>query len=186
MSYAFDLVIIGNGGHSKVVQSAIESSKQYSFDVVDSDKNFPSKKYHNTLMILAIGDNNTREKVYNKLKKSSLVIKAKSSVVDRQTNINEGTVILHNAVIQRDTTIGKHCIINTNASVDHDCNIGNFVHIAPNSTLCGNVTVGDNTLVGAGAVIIPGVTIGKNCIIGAGSVVLNDVKDNQTIVGKHG
>lgn len=186
MNYVFDLVIIGNGGHSKVIQSAIESSKQYSFDVVDSDKNFPSKKYHNTLMILAIGDNNIREKVYKKLKKSSLVIKAKSSTVDRQTNIDEGTVILHNSVIQRDTTIGKYCIINTNASVDHDCNIGNFVHIAPNSTLCGNVTVGDNTLIGAGAVVIPGVTIGKNCIIGAGTVVLADVKDNQTVVGKHG
>ena len=186
MNYIFDLVVIGNGGHSKVVQSAIESSEMYSFDVLENDSDFTHKKYSNTFMVIAIGDNNTREKVYNKLKHSSPIIVDKSSVVDKQAIIGDGTVVLHNSVVQRDTTIGKHCIINTNASVDHDCNIGNFVHIAPNATLCGGVTVGNNTLVGAGAVVIPGITIGKNCIIGAGTVVLADVKDNQTVVGKHG
>ena len=186
MEHTFDVVIIGNGGHSKVVQSTLESWELYSCDVLDSDKNFPHKKYANTFMFIAIGDNNKREQVYNKLKKPSFTLTAQSAVVDKQTTINEGTVILHNSVVQRDTTIGKHCIINTNASVDHDCKIGDFVHIAPNATLCGGVTVGNSTLVGAGAVIIPGITIGKNCIIGAGTVVLADVKDNQTVVGKHG
>jgi len=186
MSYMFDLVVIGNGGHSKVVQSAIESTGIYNPFIVDNDKNFSNERFSDTPMVLAIGDNNTREIVYNKLKKPSLIILAKSSVVDKETIIKEGTVILHNAVVQRSTVIGKHCIINTNASVDHDCTIGSFVHIAPNATLCGGVTVGNNTLVGAGAVVIPGVTIGKNCIIGAGTVVLKDVDDNQTIVGRHG
>tara|TARA_R110000796_G_scaffold171119_1_gene288108 strand:+ start:181 stop:735 length:555 start_codon:yes stop_codon:yes gene_type:complete len=179
----YNITVIGKGGHSKTVCSAIESMKFYNINILDNDTLLDNSE---DVVVIAIGDNKTRNRIACNIKNTASVVVDLESHIDNQVKLDGGTVVLKGATIQRDTTIGKHCIINTNASVDHDCKIGDFVHIAPNATLCGSVIVGNNTLVGAGAVVIPGVTIGKNCIIGAGTVVLANVKDNQTVVGKHG
>ena len=45
------------------------------------------------------------------------------------------------------------------------------------------VILEDNVWIGDSAIICKGVTIGKNSIIGAGAVVLNDVGENEVVVG---
>lgn len=168
--------IYGKGGHAKMVASLIDSTYSF-FNDDDFYKADPENEW-----IIAIGDNESRKRVAEKLSKVKFT-NADQGLYVMEHEIGKGVVIAPGAVIQNDVTIGDHVIINTSASVDHDCEIGNFVHIAPNSTLCGGVKVGEGTLVGAGSVIIPNVKIGKNCIIGAGSVVINDIPDNTKVYG---
>jgi acetyltransferase EpsM len=42
---------------------------------------------------------------------------------------------------------------------------------------------GELSFIGIGATIIQGITIGKNVTIGAGSVAINDIPDNDVVVG---
>tara|TARA_R110000851_G_scaffold254395_2_gene406882 strand:- start:4654 stop:5214 length:561 start_codon:yes stop_codon:yes gene_type:complete len=177
------VILIGSGGHSKTVSSAIESQNKTISKVYKNDSQYNPNLLKYSKVIISIGNNNVREKMSTLLKHEPAIIIDAQSNIDTNTNIGGGTVVLKGATIQRDTSIGSHCIINTNSSIDHDCNIGNFTHIAPGSTLCGGVIIGNNTFIGAGSVIIPGIVIGNNVIIGAGSVVIRDIPDNKKAYG---
>ena len=188
--------IIGTGGHAKIVidiannlQLVIDglydddTKKQYTrFCDIEVKGNIDSLIYSN--VIIAIGDNLTRKKIYQKL----ININWKklihpSAIIANNVIINDGSLIVAGVIIQTGTNIGSHSIINTNASLDHDCIIDDFVHISPSATLCGNVTVGEGTHIGAGATIIPNIKIGKWCVIGAGAVITKDVPDYSLVVG---
>ena len=43
--------------------------------------------------------------------------------------------------------------------------------------------IGKNTFIGSNATLVAPIKLGKNVFIGAGSVVINNVNDNQTLVG---
>jgi len=137
-------------------------------------------------IVIAIGNNQIREKIAQVISHRPGSIIHPSVTVDTKVHIDEGTVMLHGAIIQRDVNIGKHVIVNTGASIDHDCSIHDFSHIAPHATLCGNVEIGYGTLVGAGSVIHPGVKIGKWCTIGIGAAVMRDVPDFSVVIGNPG
>jgi UDP-perosamine 4-acetyltransferase len=91
--------------------------------------------------------------------------------------------IMAGAVVQAGARIGEDVIINTRASVDHDCVIGAHCHIAPGATLSGDVHVGVGSHIGAGATVLQGVRIGAGCVVGAGAVVLRGVPDGAVVVG---
>ena len=188
------VLIYGTGGHAKVVHS-ISPTQVVGF-IDDNPKAFainekevlpydPNYKTDHKLCI-AIGDNNTRKLVTERISHAFTSLVAKSAIIDNSVTIGEGCQIIHGAIIQADTSIDRHVIVNTGSQIDHDCAIAAFVHIGPNATLCGNVRIGELTLIGAGAVVLPGITIGANCIVGAGSVVNQNVPDNSTVVGVPG
>ncbi|GAB2770279.1 acetyltransferase [Salinimicrobium soli] len=190
--------IYGASGHAKVIIGIIHSRMESIDYVIDDNKaitgiyNYPVT--HNLTpdvlrrkTIIAIGNNEIRKKVSEKLNSSiSKAISHASSVVDVTVELGQGTVVMANATINADTIIGKHCIVNTGSVIEHDCLLADFVHISPNATLAGGIQVGEGTQVGTGAVIIPGVKIGKWCTIGAGAVVIEDIPDYATVVGNPG
>jgi sugar O-acyltransferase (sialic acid O-acetyltransferase NeuD family) len=192
------MLIYGASGHGKVIISTLESQNEIISGIFDDDltKKLLDKitlmgKYDSSLnsnekIIIAIGDNKTREKISMQITHQFGIAIHSSALIDRLTTIELGTVIFHNSVVQRGTKIGKHCIINTNASIDHDCVIEDFVHISPNATLCGTIKIGKGTHIGAGATILPNITIGKWCKIGAGAVVTKNIPDHCTVVGVPG
>ncbi|MDG0837076.1 acetyltransferase [Staphylococcus equorum] len=195
------ILLIGNGGHAKVIKDIIKQSEDYSFkgylddninefheekniiyDHLENIGNY-SNDYH---FIISIGNNEVREAIYIKLNLPSErypILIHPSSSIGSNVEIGNGTVVMANTVINADTSIGKHSIINTGAIVEHDNNISDFVHVSPNSTLTGGVTVGAKSQIGASATVIPQINIGKNTIVGAGSTVVNDIGDNQIVVG---
>lgn len=193
--------IIGGGGHSKVVISALIACNEKIFAVFEDDEsktnhlsfaNIRIQKtptiewwdHHTVNTILAIGSNRGREKIAQKLPN---IIWGKSihptAVIHESSIIGDGTYIGANVVIQPDVIIGNHCIINTGAIIEHDVVVGNYCHIAPGSILTGHVKIGVGTLIGAGTTIIPEIIIGEWCIIGAGSVVIRDIKSFQKAYG---
>ncbi len=192
------ILIYGASGHSKVVSSVAESigiEINAIFDDFTSLKflnsykvlgNYDSKYEPSLNIIVAIGNNSIRKRITGTIFHDFTTIIHGSSIFDKYSKIDIGSVVIHNSVIQRNTTIGKHCIINTNVSIDHDCIIEDFVHISPSATLCGNVVIGEGTHVGAGATIIPNINIGKWCVIGAGAVITKDVPDYSLVVGVPG
>jgi sugar O-acyltransferase (sialic acid O-acetyltransferase NeuD family) len=105
------------------------------------------------------------------------------AVVNEEVSLGAGTAVFDGAVISSGTQIGRACIINTSSTVEHDCRIGENVHIAPGVTLGGGVRLGDHCMVGAGANIIQSINICASCLIGAGATVVRDLSIPGTYAG---
>jgi len=191
------MYIFGASGHGKVVISALESRGIHVSGVFDDNPainiclHYPVMVYkeieslQDNSIIIAIGDNKIREKVYYRLGEGAWygTVVHNKAFVSEYVRYDEGTVFMAGAVVQPGVQIGKHVIVNSGAVVDHDCEVGDFVHIAPNSTLCGGVKVGKGSLIGAGSTVLPGKKIGEAVTIGAGSTVLRDVEDGEVVFG---
>ena len=196
------VIIIGSGGHAKVVIDIL--LKKENTEIIGIlDDNFENISYKEILnipilgkielseslpkdysYIIAIGDNNVREKIakrYSNLNYTTAI--HPTAIVGEGVEIETGTVLMPRVVINSYSKIGKHCILNTGSIIEHDNEIGDFVHISPRALLCGGVKVEKKVWVGAGSVVIQGVTLGENSLIGAGSVVLKDVLYNLKVVG---
>jgi len=99
-------------------------------------------------------------------------------------NLNEGVQVMAGAVIQSGVDIGMDSIINTGVVVDHDCLIGMNCHIATGVVCSGGVNIGASTHLGVGSIVTESIIIGKNCIIAAGSIVYRNVMDNTLFIQK--
>lgn len=97
--------------------------------------------------------------------------------------LGSGVQVMAGAVIQPGCTLGANTIVNTRAGVDHDCRIGAQVHIAPGATLCGGVTVESGAFVGAGAIVIQGLTIGAGAVVGAGVTLVKSIGGGVQVLG---
>jgi sugar O-acyltransferase (sialic acid O-acetyltransferase NeuD family) len=135
---------------------------------------------------VAIGDNYTREVVYQRL----FAVGAQPFFVGHPTacispfaSLEMACFIAAGVIVAPSATIGAGVIVNHGAVVDHDSVVGDFAHVAPGATLAGGVRVGRGALVGAGANVLPGVSIGDYAIVGAGAVVTTDVQAGAVVVG---
>lgn len=199
-----NIVIIGDGGHSKVIRELIlslgnhrvigclddkyqEISEQDNFILGPvSAVHFLKKKDPTTKFIFGIGNNHTRKKlkeVLNLPDKDYISLLHPTACVSSSARIGSGTVIMAHAVIQADAKIGSHTIINTSAIIEHDNIVGDFAHISPNAVLTGCVKIGVGVHIGAGATVIPGKKIGEWSTIGAGAAVTVDLPGQCTAVG---
>lgn len=196
------VVIIGAGGHSKVVADIVIKSRDKLIGFLDDNLEEGSKiiegyqvlgkiekcldlqkEKKDLYFIIAIGDNYIRKEIYEKYKLNYYTAIHPSSNIGLEVQISEGTVIMANVCINSNTKIGKNCIINTGAVIEHDNKIDDYVHISPNATLCGTVKVGKFIHIGAGAIVKNDTQITEKCIIGAGAVVVDDIEEEGTYVG---
>ena len=197
-------VILGSGGHAKVIFDLLESLNRYEvvavFDpqrigttfmgapVVGGDddvKDFAAEQNVSAAFV-AIGGNSLRLKIGRKLNTlgiSTPNLISPYSYVSRHAIIGAGTVVMPGAIVHPCATVGEFCVINTNCSVDHDCAVQSGAQIGPGATLCGNVFVGERAFVCAGATVIPEVHIGADAIIGAGAAVIRNVDSCAKVVG---
>lgn len=195
------IIVIGNGGHSRVIKEMIMKNKEYKLIGI-LDQAFETSYEKNSLFydnihnisaykeegyfVLAIGDNKTRKKIIeenNLTDKNFISVIDSTAIIASDVSIDVGAVIMPGVVINTGVIIGKHSIINTRAVVEHDNTIGDFVHISPSATLAGTVNVHDFTHIGAGATVIPNKTIYENVSVGAGAVVAEDIEKNTVVVG---
>lgn len=84
--------------------------------------------------------------------------------------------------------IGETSEIGNNVTLYHNVTLGGRTVFDKNGKLMTkrHPTVKDNVIIGTGAAILGPIVIGNNVKIGANAVVLQDVTDNQTIVGVPG
>lgn len=198
------IIMIGAGGHSKVIRDIILSYGNYEI-IAQLDDVYKELKvedgvyfgpisaaaklmdeYVDTKFVIAIGNNRTRKIIMEQLEIPShryATLIHKQSIVSLSAKIGAGTVVMPGAIINADADIGNHVIVNTGAIVEHDNKVKDFAHISPNAVLTGSVTVGTGVQIGAGVNVIPNITIGDWSIIGAGATVICDIVANCTAVG---
>lgn len=200
-----NVIIIGAGGHSKVIADIIVKSQDNVLGFLDDnipintviikEKNLKvlgkiedslklREKNNDIEFVIGIGNNKTRKAISEKYPNLTYYTAIHpSSQIALDVKIGDGTVIMANICINTSATIGKHCIINTGAIIEHDNIIEDYVHISPNATLCGTVKIGELTHIGAGSTIKNNINICSNCIIGAGAVVVKNIEEKGTYVG---
>lgn len=140
------VIIIGAGGHGKVVADALLKENKYEligfaddklpigtkvfdrYEVIGSTENLihPAEGF-----VIAIGNNKIRaekfEMLKNKMKPVNIVHPFSSIAAD--VKLGEGTTILAGAIINASVVIGDNCIINSGSLIDHDVVIANHSHI---------------------------------------------------------
>ena len=196
------LLILGAGGHGKVVSEIAQLMKQWEEIAFLDDRedisevlgisiagklaDLPALRSEYEYAFVAIGSNTARLKWIKKLSQHGFKIPIlihPSSIVSAKSSIEEGTVIMAGAVINPDTRIGRSCIINTASTIDHDCILQDGVHTSPGVHLGGTIKIGERTWICIGATIINNINIGCDSVIAAGAVVTKDVLSNVLVAG---
>ncbi|MCO5385787.1 MAG: acetyltransferase [Desulfosporosinus sp.] len=163
-----ELIIIGMGGHSKVVTdiAMLNGYKILGYlddkEPVGDDRGLYLGKIETLSrwvrdgvgFVIAIGNNLVRKAIVEKyvgleLDYARLIHPA--TVIGSGVEILGGSVVMPGAIINADARIGRHVIVNTAAVVDHDCGVGDFVHVAQGAVLAGGVVVESCAVVEVGA-----------------------------------
>ena len=197
------LLILGAGGHGKVVADTAAASGQWE-RIVFLDDRHPSleavldwpvigciKEAKGFLseysgFCVAIGNNKLRTtllKQYLDQGFSSPCVVHPTAYISPSATLGPGCVVFAQGVVNAGAQIGTGSIINTGASIDHDCILGEGVHLCPGVRLAGKVSVGQQTTLGTSSAVIPEINIGSHAMVGAGSVVVTNIPDHSTVAG---
>lgn len=197
------VVIIGNGGHSRVLVDILLMQKReiigytapskgnnpYNLKYLGVDEHIFNYQPHEIELINALGSvskTKTRSNIFQKFKSigyNFCNIIHPSAIISEHITLGEGVQIMAGTVIQPFVKIADNTIVNTSTSIDHDCYIDKHCHIAPGCVLSGGVSIGEGTHIGTGTKIIQNVSIGKNVLVGAGSLVLRSIDDEKKVYG---
>ena len=196
-------LILGAGGHAKVVIDALRSvgreiigiltpdiEKGASFmgiPILGDDKVINQYQADQILLINGLGSLPGKDrrwfladKYRGKNYQFGQVMHSNTSV-SSDVLLSEGVQLMNGVIIQPSCKIGLDTIINTGSLIDHDCSIGSRCHIAPGVTLSGGVTIGDSVHIGTGVKVIQGVHIGNGTIVAAGTTVCKDILENTLV-----
>lgn len=193
------LVIIGAGGHGKVVADIAKlngyenvkflddnvSGSVLNLSIVGKVEDAIKFKKDNDLFV-AVGNNEVRCQLIKTLVEKGATLPVlihPSAVIGSGVKMGCGSLVCANVVINAEAVLGNGVIVNTCSSVDHDCIIGDYSHVSVGAHLAGNVKIGSCTLIGAGATVINNVEVCKDTVIGAGAVVVKDIIDSGVYVG---
>lgn len=200
-----DIVVIGSGGHAKVLVSVLRKAGWHLVGYTDRADAGPllgapwlgaDEVLTGVLVerpgcsaVVGIGKvdaGSLRAGVLRDLEQLGFALPAVVSpdaVVNEEVALGAGTVVFDGAVVNSGAVTGDGCILNSGCIVEHDCVLGADVHVAPGATICGGSRVGDHSMIGAGAIVIHGVTICAECMVGAGSVVTHDLTEPGVYAG---
>lgn len=195
------VVVLGAGGHAKVVVSTLRAAGVPVAALYDDDRErwgsevlgVPVRgpiaaavedEYRRA--VIGLGDNRDRHRLAGEPDLAELEwlsVVHPSAWIDPSVRLGAGTVVFAGAVVQPDCQLGDHVIVNTAASIDHDCRVASFCHVAPGARLAGGVTAEEGVFLGIGSVTIPGLTIGAWAVLGAGSAAVRPVPPGATALG---
>jgi len=200
------MLIIGPGGHSRVVIDAALSTGHNLIGIIDPEYSGKDETIlgvpvlggvgildemdpEHVSVFVAIGSNSKREKWIHKVKEkgfSTPTIQHPSAIISPHAEIGEAVFINAGALINAGARIGSGAIINTGVIIDHETSVGQCVHVAPGCKISGRVTIGNGTFIGIGVTVIDYINIGEKAMIGAGSVIIKDIASGTTVVGTPG
>ena len=202
------LLILGAGGHAKVVAETAIASANFSEvaflddrcsgpDQLPSVLGFPvlgslalalepAHREQFASAAVAFGNATARLNWIEQLDTAGYALPVlihPTAWVSPSAQLASGSVVFAQAAVQALASIGVGSILNTGCSVDHDAQLAGGVHICPGAHLAGEVQVGARTWIGIGASVIQQVRIGSDVTVGAGAAVVRDLPDGVTAVG---
>jgi sugar O-acyltransferase (sialic acid O-acetyltransferase NeuD family) len=200
------LILIGGGGHCISCIDVIERTGQYkilgildlpekngqwvlNYRVVGTDNdidNFLSSCNDYLITLGQIKTSSTRERLFDlvKAKGGNLpVIKSPLAYVSVNSEIREGSILMHHALINSGAKVGICCIINSKALIEHEASVGDFCHVSTASVINGQAEIGNSCFVGSNSVVGNNIKIVSNVIISAGSKILKNIAIPGTYIG---
>ena len=183
------LIIIGAGGFGKVVLEHAMKEYDCAFaddgieigtmvcgcPIVGKTTNLDRLNGIYKKLIVAIGDNKIREKIYREAKKLGYTfpnIICNSAYISPFAKIGSGCVILNNVVVQNNAQIGNGVILNPGVEIHHESKIGNNVLIYTNSVIRTYANVCDRAWIGSTLTIGNRVKIEDDEVVPDGKTIL--------------
>lgn len=164
-----EVILIGAGGHGKVVLDAILSNPERKIKVIGflDDGNIEEiaglkkignisewKKYKDKKFHIAIGNNSFREGLAKEIGEERLItVVHKSAYISSMSKVGKGSYIGAMVVINPGSKIGKCSIINTGSIVEHDCEIGDYTHLSYRVLVGSESNVSARTMIDMGRVL---------------------------------
>lgn len=201
-------VILGGGGHARVIIDSLQASDTVivyavvdpdrslwgrdllGVPVVGNDRELPSLigQGVNSFVVGvgSTGDMHTRRRLFDLGLLHNLLpvtVVHPSASCSRWAKIGQGSQLLPHCVVNAGSILGSNVIVNSGAIVEHDCIVGDHVHIATGAHLASTVQIGGDAHIGIGASVKQCVHIGAGAIVGAGAVVVKDVEPHTLVVG---
>lgn len=198
------IIIIGGGGHARVLIAALRLQGREIIGFVDPDgankliygvkclgddsvvARHKTRDINLVNGVGSIGSGRLRCGLFQKFKtqgfRFAAVVHPTTFIAD-DVRLGEGVQIMAGAIIQPGSRVGANSIVNTGVIIDHDCKIGPHVHLAPGAVLSGQVWIAAGAHVGTGATIIQSIRVGAWSVLGAGAVVIRNVPAGVTAVG---
>jgi acetyltransferase EpsM len=200
------LILIGGGGHARVVAEAVASKtgiyrligyvdpdagdermRQYDLAWLGDDE--AVRKHPGAWGVLgvgALGPGRQRREIVSRLDPglagwASVV--HRSAYVSPTATVGHGSVILAGAILQSGVRIGAHCVVNDGAVVEHDVVLGDYAMVGPGAVVGGGAIVGSGAFVGLRAVIRDHRSVGDEALVGMGAVVVTDVDAGAVVIG---
>lgn len=141
-TFESNLLILGAGGHGKVVKEVAEAMGIYArIDFLDdADGNGTVGKIADYINLVGnykyafvgIGNNNFRKQMLEKLENAGYEIPTlihPRAYISPSCSIGGGSVVEPMAVVNAGASVGKGCIISVGSIVDHDSVIEDCVHV---------------------------------------------------------
>ncbi len=200
------IIVMGASGHGQVVadvlfqmwtkgremeivgflddDAALTGTKVMGLNVLGKLADLPAMPHD--CVILGIGDNVVRARLYAELKSAGKRFATAihpTAVLAPDVVVSPGAVLCAGTVINTGGRVLENAILNTCASLDHHSVLEAHSHVAPGAHLAGNVRVGEGALMGIGSCAVPGVVIGAWSVVGAGAAVTTDVPERATVGG---
>jgi UDP-perosamine 4-acetyltransferase len=198
-------VVLGGGGHARVVLEALRLSDQSircvildarragSVDgvpVVGDDRCLPKLRDEGARrFIVAVGSSAStqrRQELFALARSYGLepvTVLHPSAICSANAVIATGAQVLQGSIVNAGASIGTNAIVNSGAIVEHGCDVGAHAHIATGARLAGGVVVGVGAHIGISATVRQGIRVGTNAVVGAGAVVIDDVPADALVVG---
>lgn len=199
-----EIILIGNGGHSRACIDVIELSgdfkiaglvgdgesnetKKLGYSVVGNDDDLKMLRQRYSNVLIAVGQIKSpaiRVKLYTLLNKYNYnlpVIISPRAYVSKHASIGKGTIIMHDAIVSANAKVGSNCIINNKALIEHDATVGDHCHISTGAIVNGKVNIGRESFLGSGVVVRQSLFVGNNCVISAGIYLNNDIEPNKVV-----
>lgn len=202
-----DIIVIGSGGHAKVIIDIIHEMQKYNIVGITSnslstgetflgykvlgDDNILETHFtpENIQVAMGLGghtDNIIRKKVFEKVKSLGYtfinVIHPFSSI-SKTAKIGEGVAIFPNVALNSHAEIGDNVIIITGSTVDHETIVGDHVLISAGVTVGAYSIIENEVLLALGSKVVSGITIRQNSLIAAGAVVVKNTPENSKMFG---
>jgi len=201
------LILLGAGGHAKVLLALAKSAGHAVIGLCDPDLAARGETHWHGVPVLG-GDealaqidpagtglingvgqlvgSRLRERIYTRTQEAGFRFPPlihPAAWIAPDVTLADGVQVMAGCIVQPGCVIGENTILNTRAGIDHDCTVGAHVHIAPGATLCGAVRVDDGAFVAAGAVLVQGLHVGAGAVVGAGTTLIRNLAAGQIRLG---
>lgn len=182
------LLIIGAGGHGKVVAETAELEGKWDEIAFLDDRGVTALSYRiigklneyerfvgeYEYAIVCLGDNEKRLELIHKILKAGYkvpVIVHPKAWVSKYSEIGAGCVILAGAVVNTGARIGRGCIVNINSCIDHDSTVSDGVHVCSGAVVRSMCRIGSLSYIGAGATVKSGTVLQDKFVLDDGMVI---------------